>query len=541
MGDGTQNAKYWRNKLKRMINESKTITLTNLMEENKHDTCTIVRKHLLELSPKSSSKTPVSIELDDKATTDSETFNKHFTEMAENIEKTKTIATHLKTPLFSRAKLARLEVHHHQRRQNNCNVGIRMVSNLLVHITYCHRKPNSDRYRKFKVLRVDVEKELNLKVMKRLHSQGEFDFWNFPRDLMVSPEQLEYVHGVFAKYGMDYHVMIDNVQSLIDNQVSKRTQPSIHLSDYDFTRYYDLSEIENWVKEMAETYPSLVTDFVVGPSFEGREMRALKVGSSENSSKKAVWFHGGIHAREWISPAVTMFMTNQLVVDYDTDPDVRKYLDTYDFYILPVMNPDGYEYTWVENRMWRKTRSPNEGSECIGTDANRNFNYTWGCEYPGVTDPCANDYGGSEAHSESEVLAVTDYIIALNQTQQVTTFIDIHSYSQLWLTPWAYTDNYNPVDYPDQIACANDACAALEAVHGTVYQYGSIFNLFLGEYYGMSIDWGYGASSIKYSYLIELRDTGEFGFLLPDEQIIPSGEETYAGLKALLECILTIQ
>ena len=39
-------------------------------------------------------------------------------------------------------------------------------------------------------------------------------------------------------------------------------------------------------------------------------------------------------------------------------------------YILPVANPDGYEYTKTD-RFWRKTRSPNEGSICIGTDPNR--------------------------------------------------------------------------------------------------------------------------------------------------------------------------
>ena len=44
-------------------------------------------------------------------------------------------------------------------------------------------------------------------------------------------------------------------------------------------------------------------------------------------------------------------------------------------YILPVANPDGYEYTKTD-RFWRKTRSPNEGSICIGTDPNRKTFYS---------------------------------------------------------------------------------------------------------------------------------------------------------------------
>ena len=45
---------------------------------------------------------------------------------------------------------------------------------------------------------------------------------------------------------------------------------------------------------------------------------------------------------------------------------------------------------------------------------------------------------------------------------------------------------------------------------------------------GGSIDWTYGEAGIKYSYTIELRDTGRHGFLLPPEQIIPTGEEVWA-------------
>lgn len=51
-------------------------------------------------------------------------------------------------------------------------------------------------------------------------------------------------------------------------------------------------------------------------------------------------------------------------------------LAKYDFYILPIFNPDGYEYTHTENRMWRKTRSP--GKRCVGADPNRNWDTHFG-------------------------------------------------------------------------------------------------------------------------------------------------------------------
>ncbi len=51
---------------------------------------------------------------------------------------------------------------------------------------------------------------------------------------------------------------------------------------------------------------------------------------------------------------------------------------------------------------------------------------------------------------------------------------------------------------------------------------------------GCSVDWGYATLGAKYSYVVELRDTGNYGFLLPERLIEPSGIETYAAVKALL-------
>jgi hypothetical protein len=71
-------------------------------------------------------------------------------------------------------------------------------------------------------------------------------------------------------------------------------------------------------------------------------------------SKPAMWIDGGIHAREWISPATVTFMIRQLVEV--KDPEEADLLDNLDWYILPQVNPDGYEHTRTSDRLWRKTR-----------------------------------------------------------------------------------------------------------------------------------------------------------------------------------------
>jgi murein tripeptide amidase MpaA len=62
----------------------------------------------------------------------------------------------------------------------------------------------------------------------------------------------------------------------------------------------------------------------------------------------------GIHAREWITPAVVTYIVRELTDFAESNVDVVQNLD---WYILPVTNPDGYLYTQTDDRLWRKTRS----------------------------------------------------------------------------------------------------------------------------------------------------------------------------------------
>lgn len=108
-----------------------------------------------------------------------------------------------------------------------------------------------------------------------------------------------------------------------------------------------------------------------------------------------------MHAREWITPAVVTYLIRGLL-------DERELLEQLDFYLLPVLNPDGYEYSHIKDRLWRKTRSPQRPANatagqraCKGVDANRNWDSHWG-ERASTADPCSHNYPGPKAFSEPE-------------------------------------------------------------------------------------------------------------------------------------------
>ncbi|KAK3591371.1 hypothetical protein CHS0354_040333 [Potamilus streckersoni] len=394
-------------------------------------------------------------------------------------------------------------------------------------------------YNGYKVLRVLPRNEEQLTLLQDIILKGkEIDVWRAPSavnstvDLNLSPNSFENIVSELEASGIYSKVLIDDVQQAIYNQqlIENKHVSVMQGDDFDYGKYHTLEEINDWVQSMAMKYKTITTIFNITNSYEGRPMLGLKISSQSEIERKGFWIEGGIHAREWIAPATVIYMAGYILDHYKSDPQMNSLLDMFDWYIVPVVNPDGYEYTWSKDRMWRKTRSRH--GVCIGVDPNRNWDMEW-CKSGASKDPCSDDYCGPFAFSEVEVKGVADYI--MTQTKNITGFIDFHSYSQLWMTPWGYTKELPP-DFKQQDEGAMETCAALQRVNGTKYEHGSIANIiYIAS--GSSADWTYAKAGIKYSYGVELRDTGKYGFLLPSDQIIPSGEETLRGLVALAKFI----
>jgi len=209
-------------------------------------------------------------------------------------------------------------------------------------------------------------------------------------------------------------------------------------------------------------------------------------------------------------------------------PQDADLMENVDWHIVPVLNPDGYEYTFNEDRLWRKSRSRHNGASCPGVDLNRNFDFHWG-EAGTNDDPCRNTYPGPFPFSEPEANNTANYLF--NNRQRIRAYLTFHSYSQLWLTPYGYTEDL-PSDYEELEDLGTRAAVALAQLYGTEYEVGAPSHILYSNS-GSSRDYAKGVPGIKYSYTIELRDTGDFGFLLPPQQILNTCEETWEGVKVI--------
>ncbi|ELK13851.1 carboxypeptidase A1 [Pteropus alecto] len=324
--------------------------------------------------------------------------------------------------------------------------------------------------------------------------------------------------------------MIEDVQSLLDEEQEQMfaSQAQATSTDtFNYASYHTLDEIYGFIDLLVAEYPQLVSKLQIGETFEGRPIYVLKFSTGGNN-RSAIWIDTGIHSREWVTQASGVWFAKKIAQDYGQDSAFTAILDNVDIFLEIVTNPDGFAFTLSKNRLWRKTRSITAGSACVGVDANRNWDAGFGLA-GASSNPCSETYHGKSANSEVEVKSIVDFV---NGHGNIKAFISIHSYSQLLLYPYGYTeDPASDQEELDQLA--KSAVTALASLYRTRFQYGSIITT-IYRASGSSVDWAYN-QGIKYSYTFELRDMGYYGFLLPASQIIPTAQETWLALLVIME------
>ena len=223
----------------------------------------------------------------------------------------------------------------------------------------------------------------------------------------------------------------------------------------------------------------------VGASYEGRPILAVKLGPPDDSpTRPNVLFLGTHHAREWISTAVAMKLIRWLA---DSGGAL---ITAHDVWVIPVENPDGYQYTFTNDRYWRKNRRPN-GDGTYGVDPNRNYPAFWGVDDVGSSGTQnAETYRGTRPASELETQAV----MAFHAAHPPVASLSYHSYTGLVLYPWGFRAGELAPDLPrfqalagtDLVPAVTDSVPESTIDH---YHPGPRWNLYTtnGEY----TDWAY--------------------------------------------------
>ncbi len=415
------------------------------------------------------------------------------------------------------------------------NKSMRAIISILVgFLLVCGWSQTAD-YTGYQVLRITVEHPKQFEQIQALVR----DVWSCSLkgrtiDVCASPEE----RAALQKAGFTWQTLIEDVQALIESQRSD-FQPQGDL----FSRYLTLDEVYTAMRTLAEQNPRLVQMLQVGVSVEGRPIYALRITRDPQRARvyrdrPQVVFNACQHAREWITVSVALYLAYAMVANYGVDARVTQWLQRTEVYVVPVVNPDGYVYTWTTNRLWRKNRrylgTDSQGQPLYGVDLNRNWGFQWGGE--GSSGRRSSEtYRGPAPFSEPETYSLSRWLLSL---PTLRAHIDIHNYSQLILWPWGYTSVLS-YHHPTFERIGLTMQQQIQSVHGMFYTAGPIYTTIYPAS-GNMCDWVYGVRGAL-SFAFELRDTGQYGFLLPPDQILPNSEEVYPAALTLIQWMTTRQ
>ncbi|CAD6184847.1 unnamed protein product [Caenorhabditis auriculariae] len=427
-------------------------------------------------------------------------------------------------------------------------------------------QPNN---RKFSVLRAstdDLDQLIALRALYEKSHQFELDFWLTPMavghkaDIMVPDSQLEWLSETLRANNITYDVTIDDVERLIMQRERKPRRLNFekrlnsensNRARYAFGEYHSYDTIVGYMRDVERKYPDRAKVFDMGTTHEGRSIYGIKIGKDvSRTDKRIFWIDGGIHAREWAAVHTVVYFIDRLIADYDEDPIVRSSIENIHFYIIPVLNPDGYEFSRSDIspmvRLWRKNRAGVFCKKdrwfrdrcCGGVDLNRNFDWFFG-ELGSSDEKCSEIYQGSGPFSEAESRAVRDLMLSKEVKGKVDAFLTLHTYSQMWIHPYSHQRKTVPEDIREIEEVGRAAVSALEKTFGTRYRFGTGADI-LYPSAGGSDDWAKGKGGAKYVYLVELRPGEEVwdGFILDQRQLIPTAKETWNGIRVVAKAVL---
>ncbi|CAO1622344.1 unnamed protein product [Parajaminaea phylloscopi] len=397
---------------------------------------------------------------------------------------------------------------------------------------------------------------VSLSDLSRTNPELELDFWSLPRTIAGSageerscidftyPDQDEannLLDAVTRKSpeGVELFwsklVNGSELSTRIEQQTVRQPQTGADAegtgtADPFHNRYHSLSDITAFLSWHVSQQPEIAELVELGTSHENNVIQGIRLGrkgSDSDQQRRQVVIAAGAHGREWVTTSVALFLVSHLL----QNPAI---LDKTSVLIVPVLNPDGYLYTWTSDRFFRKNRQPVDskdwlGRQCYGVDVSRNFPTNFRSS-AGSNSGCSPTYGGDEPLTTAESKALADYLTS--EQHGVVAFLDLHSYGQMLLYPWLScsvndSEDDSIPDEEDMSELTLGAARAAKLVHNHPYRSGRGCDTMYSQE-GSTVDFSYSEVGIKWSLELELRDEGSYGFLLPPDQIRPTGEEAAA-------------
>lgn len=389
-------------------------------------------------------------------------------------------------------------------------------------------------YRAYEVTPVSAHQHYELSMWQHLDG---VDFWRLyaqgmASSVMIEPRLIPKFELFLKITNITSKVIVEDVEDALEQdrqsrEEYRRTFANVSLqftTDPNFDIYWSSDQMETYARSLASRFPNRVQLEVIGRSAQNRVIYTLKISNGPFGTKPLIFIEGGCHAREWVSQASVMYLINRLVEDQASSNEL---LANADWIITPNLNPDGYEWSRTNNRLWRQNRRQ-VNANCVGVDLNRNFAYSW----RSATVACGSlTFPGPSPFSEPEAQAIDN--LMTRYRQNIKTYITVHSFGDMVLYPWGFAGSPGLIGnhaYHHEVGLLWRN--AIQAQTGKVYAVGNIAQL-LGNAFGASDDHMAGNQGVDLVYTLELTRGGATGFDFPEAQIGALVRETFHGFRAV--------
>ncbi|CAI5743384.1 unnamed protein product [Peronospora destructor] len=322
---------------------------------------------------------------------------------------------------------------------------------------------------------------------------------------------------------------LDDLQEKTGNESSDRI---LYTKNPFFDCFRPSHEVFDFLDVVTEQNPEFITKYEnVSITYEGRAIPAFKISTTSKreeviTHKKTLYTQALIHAREWQAGAATLYTMASMLDDLRAgDEAAISLFDKFDWYFVPIVNIDGYQYTWEVDRMWRTNRHlVNWNGQDVGVDLNRN----WPPEEYFKLDPSNVDqetYPGEHPLSEASTARLFDFIKNLDSLSGV---LDMHTFGGQVLRPFSNQPGSGAEPFGSRMRALGDSVRnALSTKPNVQYQSETGANLY--KAYGCFDDGIFLEFNLTVPALTIEVEGGDF--VSPQNSIRPVGENIHLGLR----------
>ncbi|KAH8397767.1 hypothetical protein KR222_000714 [Zaprionus bogoriensis] len=480
--------------------------------------------------------------------------------------------------------------------------------------------PRRISYDKYQIWRLRPQDEAQVRALeqfKRGEDGNKLQWLKGPSlrgltDVLVPPKMLVDFQGTLNFEGIAHEVLIFDVGKAIAYERNKEhylyttptsakrpTRQPAATPAMTWNKYYEHDEILRYLETMRMRHTQLVELIHIGRSYEGRPLIVVKIESKQTAAAataaaaashkrlkhkrrsgqaNAVFIEAGAQGLAWIGPASATWMISELLRHMRTNKSdaEHEFIRNTTWYIMPVLNPDGYVYSHEYDRFWRKSRSQHVAKApgglldsamtwlqqkrgvdkiCYGVDLDRNWLYHWG-KRGSSKAPCNEFYAGPAPFSEPETKAVSDFL--MDYRTQIKLYISLQAYGQVVSYPVKANSSFNTErmdDFLDVAMVGTDGLRKkgsktrykVDSANDLIEQRSGGCGLINGAVVGKLTKCLSRAGcadafaayeiGIPFSYTMQLADNGVHGYLLPSSAIESTARDAFEIISGMLDYI----